>query len=75
MDSSIGVYAPDPDAYETFADLFDPIIEEYHKGFNVKDKHPISNFGDVDSFRNLDPEGNYVISTRIRGARSIEVGA
>jgi creatine kinase len=26
-DSGVGIYAPDAEAYTTFADLFDPIIE------------------------------------------------
>jgi hypothetical protein len=32
LDSGVGVYAPDAEAYEVFAPLFDPIIEEYHGG-------------------------------------------
>ena len=32
LDSGIGVYAPDAEAYDVFAPLFDPIIEEYHGG-------------------------------------------
>jgi hypothetical protein len=30
-DSGIGVYAASPQSYEAFADLFTPIIENYHK--------------------------------------------
>ncbi|ALC43558.1 maker672 [Drosophila busckii] len=29
-DSGVGIYAPDPEAYSTFSDIFDPIIEDYH---------------------------------------------
>lgn len=72
LDSGIGVYAPDPDAYETFAELFNPIIQEYHGGFSPTDRQPQIDFGDVDSIRNLDPEGNYIISTRVRCGRSIQ---
>jgi creatine kinase len=71
-DSGIGVYAPDADSYTVFAELFDPIIEEYHVGFKKTDKHPKSDFGDLDSYVNLDPEGKYVISTRVRCGRSLE---
>ena len=28
LDSGIGIYAPDAEAYEVFADLFDPVIGE-----------------------------------------------
>lgn len=40
LDSGVGVYAPDAEAYMVFADLFDPIIEDYHSGFKKTDKHP-----------------------------------
>ena len=55
LDSGFGIYAPDAEAYVVFADLFDPMIEEYHGGFKKTDKHPPKDFGDVDSFANLDP--------------------
>merc|ERR1711962_608901 len=71
-DSGIGIYAPDAEAYSLFAALFDPIIEEYHVGFGHEDKHPASDVGDVSSLVNLDPEGKYVVSTRVRCGRSME---
>jgi len=71
LDSGVGIYAPDGEAYTTFADLFDPVIDTYHKGFGPKDKHPPCDFGDVNSIKNVDPEGKYVLSTRVRGARSV----
>lgn len=55
LDSGVGIYAPDAEAYTLFADLFDPIIEDYHGGFKKTDKHPPKDFGDVDSLGNLDP--------------------
>ncbi|RZF41846.1 hypothetical protein LSTR_LSTR005308 [Laodelphax striatellus] len=71
-DSGVGIYAPDAEAYSVFADLFDPIIEDYHGGFKKTDKHPPSDFGDVESFANLDPAGEFVISTRVRCGRSMQ---
>ncbi|KAH8286541.1 hypothetical protein KR054_011256, partial [Drosophila jambulina] len=71
-DSGVGIYAPDAEAYTVFADLFDPIIEDYHGGFKKTDKHPASNFGDVASFGNVDPTNEYVISTRVRCGRSMQ---
>jgi len=71
-DSGVGIYAPDAESYSTFADLFDPIIDDYHGGFKITDKHPARDFGDVNSFVNVDPEGKYVISTRVRCGRSLE---
>lgn len=72
LDSGVGLYAPDAEAYTTFKGLFDPVIETYHRGFAPTDKHPAFEFGDADLIGDVDPEGKYVVSTRIRGARSVE---
>ncbi|PAA67925.1 hypothetical protein BOX15_Mlig008485g1 [Macrostomum lignano] len=71
-DSGVGVYAPDAEAYTVFADLFDPIIEEYHGGFKRTDRHPPCTLGDPNQFGDVDPEGKYVVSTRIRCGRSVK---
>ncbi|XP_034480960.1 arginine kinase [Drosophila innubila] len=71
FNSHVGIYAPDPEAYTTFADIFDPIIEEYH-GFKNTDKHPASCFGYGADFPDLDPERKYIISTRVRCGRSVK---
>lgn len=71
-DSGVGIYAPDAESYTVFADLFDPIIEDYHGGFKKTDKHPPKDFGDVDTLGNLDPAGEFVVSTRVRCGRSLE---
>lgn len=72
LDSGVGVYAPDAESYTLFADLFNPIIEDYHGGFKSTDKHPPKDFGDVGTFGDLDPEGAYIISTRVRCGRSLQ---
>ena len=56
LDSGVGVYAPDAESYSLFADLFDPIICDYHTGFKSGDQHPPRDFGDVETLGNLDPE-------------------
>lgn len=71
-DSGIGIYAPDAESYSVFSDLFDPIIEDYHGGFKKTDKHPPKNWGDVNTFGDLDPTGEYIVSTRVRCGRSLE---
>lgn len=71
-DSSVGMYAADPETYNVFADLFDPIIEEYHTGFAKDAIHPELSWGDPATLQALDPDGKYIKSTRIRCARSIE---
>lgn len=70
-DSSIGVYAGDQESYEVFSPLFNPIIQEYH-GFSSHDKHQ----SDLDSSKlkvsNLDPNHQYILSTRIRVGRNLD---
>ena len=68
-DSGIGVYAGDSESYTCFAPLFDSIIKEYH-GFNKEDLHQ-SNLNANDLIApNPDPEGKYILSTRIRVGRN-----
>uniref|UniRef100_A0A2C9JC99 Arginine kinase n=1 Tax=Biomphalaria glabrata TaxID=6526 RepID=A0A2C9JC99_BIOGL len=69
-DSGVGVYASDPDAYTVFAPLLDAVIKDYHKVSELN--HPNPDFGDVDKldFGDLDPEGNLIVSTRVRVGRS-----
>lgn len=71
-DSSIGLYAPDAESYTLFHELFDPVIDEYHGGFGPGELHPGINFGSADALGNLNEWGNYVVSTRVRCARSLE---
>ena len=71
LDSGIGVYAGDQESYTVFAVLFDPIIEEYH-GFKKGDVHK-SNLNPEDlNAPNPDPEGKYIVSTRIRVGRNVD---
>ncbi|UYV61511.1 F46H5.3 [Cordylochernes scorpioides] len=72
LDSGVGVYAPDAEAYTLFKELFDPIIEDYHEGFKSSDKHPPKDFGNLDELVNVDPDGQFVISTRVRCGRSLQ---
>ncbi|RWS17690.1 Arginine kinase-like protein, partial [Dinothrombium tinctorium] len=72
LDSGVGIYAPDAESYTVFKELFDPVIEDYHKGFKPTDKHPPKDFGNIETLVDLDPEGKYVISTRVRCGRSLQ---
>jgi len=69
-DSSIGVYAGDEESYRLFAPLFDPIIKAYH-GFGKNDRHKSNLNAEAFQGENPDPEGNYIVSTRIRVGRNI----
>ncbi|KAL1474214.1 hypothetical protein MTO96_021351, partial [Rhipicephalus appendiculatus] len=75
LDSGVGVYAPDAESYTVFAELFDPVIDDYHKGFPPGAKHPPTDFGDINTLVNLDPKNEFVISTRVRCGRSLQVSA
>ena len=71
LDSGIGVYAGDQESYSVFEALFDPIIESYH-GFGKEDSHK-SNLNPEDlNAQNPDPEGAYIVSTRIRVGRNVD---
>ncbi|KAF7633203.1 Arginine kinase [Meloidogyne graminicola] len=74
LDSGVGVYAPDAESYKKFAALFDPIIDDYHGGFGPNAKHPATYFGEdkLSELQDLDPEGKYILSTRIRCGRSFK---
>ncbi|TAK99504.1 MAG: arginine kinase [Rhodospirillaceae bacterium] len=70
-DSKIGVYAGDAESYAVFAALFAPVIAECHPGYREGGQQP----SDMDAkhFRpgNPDPDGNSIVSVRIRVARNI----
>lgn len=72
LDSGVGLYAPDAEAYTLFADLFNPVIEDYHGGFKATDRHPPTDFGDLNTLVNVDPTNEYVVSTRVRCGRSLQ---
>lgn len=70
-DSSIGAYAGGEDCYRAFAPLFDKIIEEYH-GYSPSGLHKRNmNVSELAPMSNLDPEGDKILSTRIRVARNL----
>lgn len=74
LDSGVGVYAPDAEAYTLFGPLFNPIIQDYHNGFGPNQKQPAIDLGEgkTHQFPDLDPAGKYINSTRIRCGRSLE---
>lgn len=68
-DQHCGIYAGDADSYKDFADVFDPIIQEYH-GISADSTHT----SDMDAEKivgNIESDVP-VKSTRIRVGRSIE---
>ena len=69
-DSSVGVYAGDAESYTLFGSLFDPIIADYH-GFSATDTHRSDLNPDRLSAPNPDPDGHFILSTRIRVGRNV----
>lgn len=41
-------------------------------GFKKTDCHPPTDWGNVNSLGDVDPEGKYVVSTRVRCGRSVD---
>ena len=66
---TVGAVAGDEETYETFAELFDAIIEERHNGYKKTDLHRT----DLDSskIRGGKFDEHYVLSSRVRTGRSI----
>merc|ERR1712055_1110757 len=64
-----GIYAGDWDSYKVFADVFDPIIQEYH-GISADSVH--TSDMEVGKINGNIVEGAPVHSTRIRVGRSID---
>jgi len=71
VDSGIGLYAGSHDSYTTYAELFDQVVEDYHK-HKKTDKH----ISDMDYTKLncppfTDEEAKMILSTRIRVGRNL----
>ena len=66
---TVGCVAGDEESYQLFSDLFDPIIENMHNGYNKYSKHTT----DLDYTKLVGGEldTDYVISSRVCTGRSI----
>jgi len=67
-DSSIGIYAGDEETYRIFAPLLDPIILDYHQ----KARHRVEPDFKLPELTDPDPEGRFILSSRIRLARNLK---
>lgn len=67
---TVGCVAGDEESYDTFAELFDPVIEARHNGYKKTDTHKTdldpSNLKGGDKL-----DEKYVLSSRVRTGRSI----
>ena len=67
----IGLVAGDEYCFETFKELFDPVIDEYHEGFGPNEKQPPCDL-DADKLVNGVLDEKYVKSCRVRTARNLK---
>lgn len=68
VNSPIGVYACDFDAYSVFEFIFNPIIEIFHS-FRKNDTHPKESWGEACKLPELDPK--YVKTIRVSCRRNV----
>ena len=72
-ESQVGCHAGDLESYRVFSKLFNPIIEDYHKGY--KTDGSMKHITDMDSSKiGVKLEENAkkkIVSTRIRCARNL----
>ncbi|CAH1775389.1 unnamed protein product [Owenia fusiformis] len=66
---TVGIVAGDEESYDTFADLFDPIIEDRHGGYTKDQIHPTDL--DASKIRGGNFDEKYVLSSRVRTGRCI----
>jgi len=69
---TVGMTACDEDSYETFKELFDPVIAGRHNGYPADGIQPtnldLSKLSDTD----VDPYNKYVLTARVRTGRSVK---
>jgi len=71
MIKTVGMVAGDEESYEKFKDLFDPVIAERHNGYAPDAKQPTNlDLSKMDTTK-IDPDGDIVLTTRVRTGRSI----
>merc|ERR1711988_1061407 len=68
---TVGLVAGDEESYEVFKELLDPVTV-VRQGYNHKTKEQPTNM-DISqlSTTDIDPEGKYVLTTRVRTGRSV----
>jgi len=68
---TVGLTAGDEESYEVFKELFDPVIYARHNGYLPWKTQPTNLDISQLSKTDLDPEGKYVLTSRVRTGRSI----
>jgi protein-arginine kinase len=72
--SFVGCHAGDKESYDDFKDFFYPVIQAYHKGFDIETtKHVTDMDPSKITHTLLDTAQSKIISTRIRVARNLSM--
>jgi len=66
-----GIVTGDEESYETFKEIFDPIIADRHGGYPANGVQPTNLDISKLSKTDIDPTGKYVLTSRVRTGRSI----
>jgi creatine kinase len=70
--SNVGLYAPDVESYDVFAELFNPVIAEYHK-VDVATLKSVHDLGDPEALEDLSTDyAESIVSTRVRVGRTVK---
>lgn len=70
--SNVGLYAPDPEVYDLFCDLFHPVIADYHK-VDVATLKSVHDLGDPSTLEDMSNEyAENIVSTRVRVGRTVK---
>ncbi|XP_057580779.1 creatine kinase U-type, mitochondrial isoform X2 [Hippopotamus amphibius kiboko] len=67
---TVGMVAGDEETYEVFAELFDPVIQERHNGYDPRTMKHTTDL-DASKIRSGYFDERYVLSSRVRTGRSI----
>ena len=66
------MYAPDPEAYDVFSELFHPVIAEYHK-VDIATLKSVHDLGDANNLEDLEHKfAENIVSTRVRVGRTVK---
>ena len=72
--SFVGCHAGDMESYDEFKDFFYPVIQAYHKGFDIEKTKHVTDMDPAKITHALTPEAqSKIISTRIRVARNLSM--
>jgi len=68
---TVGLVACDEDSYTVFKDLFDPVISARHNGYAADATQPTNMDISKLSTTDIDPDLQFVLTTRVRTGRSV----